>query len=155
MKRIALQVVPVIALLGACAPPTIYHKTGTAPAQVEAARTRCDVAALRAVPRDIRTRYIPATYLPSRRCTAHGRCFTHYLRVSPARHERYDANAALRARAADQCMIEAGFAPVRLPACDPATIAAPPEGAPQPGLGETSCARRTGPGEWRIVTPGE
>ena len=154
MRRIALRVVPVVALLGACAPPTIYHKTGAAPAQVEAARTRCEVAALRAVPRDIRTHYVPASYLPSRRCTAHGPCFTHYMLVSPARYESYDANAALRARAADQCMVEAGFAPVRLPACDPDTVAAPPADAAQPPLAETSCALRTGAGGWRIVTPG-
>ncbi|PKP62833.1 MAG: hypothetical protein CVT86_06790, partial [Alphaproteobacteria bacterium HGW-Alphaproteobacteria-8] len=59
----------------------------------------------------------------------------------------------LRARVVDQCMAEAGFRPVRLPACTRDTPA-PTAGSAQPPLGPTSCARRLPDGGWQVVTPG-
>ena len=142
-----------LALMAACAPPPLYHKAGADPALAEARRTQCEVAALREVPRDIRTTYVPPRYMPAPFFDAHGHRWHGFVLLEPGRTESYDANAALRARVVDQCMAEAGFRPVRLPACPP-DIPAPAPGAAQPPLGPASCARRMPEGGWQIVTPG-
>ncbi|MBE0454229.1 hypothetical protein [Roseovarius autotrophicus] len=151
MKRAA----PVLLLAGlvACAPPPLYHKAGADPAQLEALRTRCEVAALRDVPRDIRTTYVPPRYVPRAYYGLHGRHHGGVVLIEPGRTESYDANADLRARVVDQCVAEAGFRPVRLPACADGTPA-PEVGSPIPPLERTSCARRMPGGGWQIVTPG-
>ncbi len=139
--------------LAACAPPPLFHKAGAGPDQVAALRTQCEVAALRDVPRDIRTTYVPPRYIPHFYHGPHGRFHRGFVRVEPGRTESYDANADLRARVVDQCMAEAGFRPVRLPACTRDTPA-PTAGSAQPPLGPTSCARRLPDGGWQVVTPG-
>lgn len=142
-----------LAALTACAPPPLYHKPGAGPAQVEALRTHCEVAALRDVPRDIRTNYVPPRYIPRFYYGPHGHFHSGFVLTSPGRVESYDANADLRARVVDQCMAEAGFRPVRLPACA-SDLPAPPPGTALPPLGPTSCARRLPGGGWQVVTPG-
>lgn len=156
MTRIARLCLVCLVMLGACAPPALYHKPGAAPAQIEANLTTCLVSALNQVPRDIRTRYIPAQYAPYRYCNSRGRCYTRHRLISPARTESYDANEALRARVTEQCMAQAGYRPVSLPQCDPDRVRAAQIAAdtPQPRLEATSCTLRLPTGEWRIVTPG-
>lgn len=149
MKRIALCVV--LAFVGACAPPPLYHKAGADSAQRDAIETDCRIAALERVPRDMRTRYVAPRYMPGPACDVFGRCRHGFVLIEPARTETHDANAALRERAVAQCMAEAGFRQVRLPACAPGVKAAP--GATQPSLGLTSCARRLPDGGWQVVTP--
>ncbi len=145
----------VLAALAACAPPALYHKPGADPAQIESNLTTCEVAALGKVPRDIRTRFIPAQYSTRTYCNSYGRCFPRTYLVQPARTESYDANAALRSRVTQQCMAEAGYRPVSLPQCDPARVrlADLPAATRQPPLGPDSCALRLPSGKWRIVTP--
>ena len=150
MKRLAPLVC--LAALAACAPPPLYYKAGAAPGQVTALRTSCEVAALREVPRDIRTTYIPPRYMPHYYLGPYGHYHRGFVLIEPGRTESYDANAELRARVVDQCMAEAGFRPVRLPACAPDTPAPDPDSA-QPPLGPTSCARRLPGGGWQVVTP--
>jgi len=140
-----------LVLVAACAPPPLYYKAGADPAQRDAVLTRCEVAALAQVPRDIRTQYLPPRHMPHPYCGPYGRCGYGHVLIEPARTERYDANAELRARVVGQCMAEAGFRPVRLPACAPGVKAAP--GAAQPPLGSESCARRVPDGGWQVVTP--
>ncbi|SEM15966.1 hypothetical protein SAMN05443999_11438 [Roseovarius azorensis] len=144
-----------LAALTACAPPALYYKPGASPAQVESNLTNCAVAALDRVPRDIRTRFIPAQYSTRTYCNSYGRCYPRTYLVQPARTESYDANAALRGRVTEQCMAEAGYRPVSLPQCDPAEVrlSALPADPAQPPLGPGSCALRLASGKWRIVTP--
>lgn len=147
---------PLFGALVACASPVLYHRPGADPVQVEAERTRCEVAALREVPRDIRTRYHPPQYAPSVRCSPRGYCLQHYGLIAPGRAESYDANAGLRAGVVDQCMMQAGFRPVTLPRCAPGTEAADAAdgAAAQSDLAPDSCALRLPSGQWRIATPG-
>jgi hypothetical protein len=155
MRPVIHPLVIALAALVACAPPALYHKPGASPALVESTRTNCEVAALRSVPRDIRTRFIPAQYSYMPFCNHFGNCFHRTTMIQPPRTESFDANAALRARVVDQCMAEAGFRPVSLPQCDPDRVRSanlPPDTA-QPALGANSCALRLPSGQWRIVTP--
>ena len=87
-----------LALMAACAPPPLYHKAGADPALAEARRTQCEVAALREVPRDIRTTYVPPRYMPAPFFDAHGHRWHGFVLLEPGRTESYDANAALRDR---------------------------------------------------------
>lgn len=144
-----------LAAFTACAPPPLFHKPGASPAELQRNLTACEVSALREVPRDLRTRFIPAQYSSFPQCNAFGHCFPRTRLIQPARTESYDANAPLRARVTEQCMAQAGYRPVSLPACDPERVRAAslPAGAAQPSLGPGSCALRLASGEWRIVTP--
>ena len=151
-----LKRAPVLALaaLIACAPPALYYKPGASPVQIESNLTNGEVAALGKVPRDIRTRFIPAQYSTRTYCNSYGRCYPRTYLVQPARTESYDANAALRGRVTEQCIAEAGYRPVSLPQCDPAEVrlATLPADPAQPPLGPGSCALRLPSGKWRIVT---
>ncbi|NCQ23465.1 MAG: hypothetical protein COW54_16830 [Rhodobacteraceae bacterium CG17_big_fil_post_rev_8_21_14_2_50_63_15] len=155
MKPATRSLALACAVLAACAPPTLYHKPGASPALIQSTLTSCEVAALREVPRDIRTVFIPAQYSTLPFCNHFGACFPRTTMIQPARTESYDANAALRARVTDQCMAQAGFRPVSLRQCDPDQVRGadlPPDTA-QPALGANSCALRLPSGQWRIVTP--
>jgi hypothetical protein len=151
MNRVALCLILVVA--GACAPPPLYHKAGADPVRRDAVETDCRIAALQRVPRDMRTRVLAPRDMPGPACDLFGRCRHGFVRFEPARIESYDANEALRERAVAQCMAEAGFRPVRLPACGP-EIRAPEPGSAQPPIGPTSCARRLPDGGWQVITPG-
>ena len=67
-------------------------------ARMDRDETACEVTALRQVPPDLRSRYIPPTYSPYQICNALGHCSWHQRLVSPGRWERYDANEGLRAQ---------------------------------------------------------
>ena len=146
---------PALVLLAACAPLNIYYKEGADVAQSEANLTQCQVSALAEVPRDIRTRYIPAQYMPYSTCTAGGYCYRRYRMISPPRSESYDANANLRDKLVRQCMAMAGYRPVSLPRCDAETVRTTVLAATKtlPALTPESCAIRLESGNWQIVTP--
>lgn len=155
IHALALTLALTLAALAACAPPALYHRLGASPERVQGTLTYCEVAALRTVPRDLRTRFIPAQYSSFPFCNHFGNCFHRTTMIQPPRTETFDANDALRARVVDQCMAEAGFRPVALPQCDPTQVRRadlPPDGT-QPALGPDSCALRLPSGQWRIVTP--
>ncbi|MDT8326889.1 MAG: hypothetical protein RQ750_05800 [Roseovarius sp.] len=150
----ALPLVALV-LLAACAPLDIYYKEGADVAQSEINLTQCQVSALKEVPRDIRTRYIPARYAPYTHCNAGGYCRTHYRMISPPRSETYDANASLRDKRVGQCMAMAGYRPVSLPQCDPETTQQTTLRATKtlPPLSQKTCVIRLKSGNWQIVTP--
>lgn len=144
-----------LVLLGACTPLDIYYKEGADVAQSEANLTQCQVSALAEVPRDIRTRYIPAQYAPYSACTAGGHCYRRYRMIRPPRTTSYDANADLRDNLVRQCMAMAGYRPISLPQCDAVTARKTPLAATRtlPALTSKSCAIRLKSGNWQIVTP--
>lgn len=144
-----------LVLLGACAPLNIYYKDGADVAQSEANLTRCQVSALAQVPRDMRTRYIPARYAPYSTCNAGGYCYRRHRMISPPRTETYDANVNLRDKVVGQCMAMAGYRPVSVPQCDAETTRTTPLAATQtlPTLTPKSCAIRLKSGNWQIITP--
>ena len=144
-----------LAMLAACAPPPLWHKTGIAPARLHADLTACRVAALAQVPERIRRYYKPADYITRPVCDAAGNCYVQRILLRPAQYERFDANAGLREDVAQACMADKGYTQARLPACQS------PQGqkitvntaAPLPPLSDESCAVRLPSGDWRIITP--
>ncbi len=155
MYKIRSLTLLALVLLGACAPLSIYYKEGADVVQSEINLTQCQVSALKEVPRDIRTRYVPARYAPYTHCNAAGYCSTHYRMISPARTETYDANARLRVKVVDQCMAMVGYRPVALPQCNAETTRKTALTATKtlPPLTPKSCAIRLKSGNWQIVTP--
>ena len=144
-------------LLASCAPLQIYYKEGETVARMDRDQTTCEVSALRQVPADIRSRYIPPVYDRYRICHANGYCRWHSRLISPGRFESYDANAPLRGKVADQCMADQGYVKARIKRCDASTTRATPMRATQilPPLTAKSCAIRFRSGRWQIVTPGD
>lgn len=142
-------------LLAACAPLQIYYKEGETVARMDRDQTRCETGALRQVPSDIRSRYIPPTYAPYQVCNAHGYCYWHQRLVSPGRYEKYDANEALRGKVSAQCMADQGYALARIKRCDTTTTRQTQIHATRvlPPLSDNSCAIRLKSGRWQIVTP--
>ncbi|WP_135505563.1 hypothetical protein [Roseovarius aestuariivivens] len=150
-----LLILAACALLSGCLPVPLYYREGAAVAQIDAAETRCRVAALREVPEARRTRYIPPTYSYPTTCNAAGVCRTTPILISPGRWETYDANEGLRAETAKLCMAEKGYARIRLKPCAPAVIEATRLTATQvqPALTARSCIIRLNTGRYKIVTP--
>ena len=156
MRPVSLLLVPLVPLLlSGCAPLSLYYKEGESVARMEQTQTACAVAARKDVPPDIRTRYIPPTYMPYQSCTANGQCHTHYRILTPGRVEQYDAAEALRGKVEGQCMAARGYARVSVPQCDAETTRATVLRATQtlPPLTRDSCAIRLKSGRWQIVTP--
>lgn len=155
MYQIRSLTLSAFVLLGACAPLSIYYKEGADVAQSEINLTQCQVSALKEVPRDLRSRYIPARYAPYTHCNAAGYCSTHYRMISPPRTETYDASAKLRDKVVGQCMAMVGYRPVSLSACDAETTRKTALAATKtlPPLTPKSCAIRLKSGNWQIVTP--
>ncbi|MEO3417344.1 hypothetical protein AAFO92_22025 [Roseovarius sp. CAU 1744] len=139
----------------ACAPLQLYYKEGETVARMDRDETRCEVTALRQVPTDIRTRYIPPQYQHYKVCHGTGYCSWHRRLISPGRHESYDANLPLRARVTEQCMADKGYVRTKIKRCDAATTEATTLRATQvlPPVSEKSCAIRLKSGRWQIVTP--
>ena len=143
--------------LAACAPLTVYYKTGASVAAMEQTLNQCEVEALQKVPPRILTRYIQPVTAPYTHCDANGNCYTYYRTITPGRLERYDADEGLREKTARLCMAGAGYQKVSIKECDPDQIEATrPLRATQtfPPLTEASCAVRLKSGRWKIVTPG-
>ncbi|MCZ0810944.1 MAG: hypothetical protein ACQEVT_11940 [Pseudomonadota bacterium] len=154
-RRIFLAPLAALLALAACSPPALYHKPGATVAQLDRDETACQVAALRQVPEQIRTRYTPPEYRMEPICFANGACTWRRVQIRAAQYERYDANQGLRARVARQCMADRGYARIELPACDGAVAGNVTihSDDPLPVLDETSCAVRTKAGNWRVHNP--
>lgn len=141
--------------LAACFPLSLYYQEGTPVARIDADQTNCEIDALQKVPVDLRRRFISPIYDYKTICNAAGACSTYRVLISPGRWESYDANEALRAKVARQCMHAKGYERVQLPACSPAVIEATTITATrvQPPITNKSCAIRLKSGRYQIVTP--
>ena len=144
-----------LSVLSACAPPPLWYRSGISPTRLSQDLTACRVAALKTVPTEIRSRYIPAEYISQPVCTPSGHCYWRRVLVRPAQYERYDVNAPLREDVVQACMADKGYTQVRLPACqsEGGQKITVNTAAPLPPLTDQSCAVRLKSGEWRIVTP--
>ena len=156
MKYFTKVLITAAAVLSACAPLHIYYKQGQTVARMDRDETDCEITALRQVPPDIRTRYIPPTYTTYPVCIANGHCYWRKRLVSPGRYEKYDANISLRTKVTEQCMADKGYVKTSIKRCDAQTTRATPLRATQvlPPVTANSCAIRLKSGRWQIVTPG-
>ncbi len=156
MPRPALFLLGFAAIaLAACGPLGIYHKPGAEVSTMNRTLTNCEVEALGKVPVDRRIERDPVRMVPRRICDAQGNCTVVYDRIG-GEVRTFDANAGLRQRVLNQCMSDAGYRFVELPACSQAIKRAAPPAATtiMPQLAPTSCAIRNNDGSWQIVTPG-
>ncbi|MEO1137884.1 MAG: hypothetical protein AAFW87_00370 [Pseudomonadota bacterium] len=142
-------------LLSGCLPLSVYYREGAQVSRIDSDRSTCALFALRQVPVRKLTRYIPPTYSYKQSCNASGACTTIPVLISPGRWETYDANEGLRAKVAEQCMVEQGYQKVRIKPCPPAVIENTTIRATQvqPPLTTASCAIRIKGDKYQIVTP--
>ncbi|WP_120501168.1 hypothetical protein [Roseovarius sp. EL26] len=143
-----------VMILASCAPPNIFYKQGSTAISTDRDRGACEQQAMRDVPPQIHTRYIPPVY--SYRPVCNGtHCYNRQILVSPGRWEQYDAAASLRAKAVDQCMASNGYSQISLPRCEEDITRGRkiPINTPMPTITEQSCAVKAKSGQWRIITP--
>ena len=125
-------VIPFMMVLAGCAPLDTYYKPGATVANPP--------------------QFVP----PHQRCNSLGQCHVTPGYFVPGPIYEIDPNAQLRRRVVGQCMADAGFAPVSIPAC-PSNVA---KAAPRlstitlPALNANSCAIRNRDGSFQIVTRG-
>lgn len=144
-------------VLGACAPLNTYYKPGASVALVQSKTIDCQVIALGKVPVATQIVREPGQFVPERRiCNASGQCRITGGYFVPGAVYTIDPNENLRARVVRQCMADAGFAPVSIPACPDAVARAAPSAATTrlPELTETSCVIRNPNGSFQIVNRG-
>jgi len=144
-------------MLGACAPLNTYYKPGASVTATERQTLACEVDALAKAPRALRTLQGPSRFVPARQiCNSSGACRTIPAYFEPGPVYTVDANEELRARVERQCMADAGFAPVSIPACPSGVAqAAPPRTTTTlPPLNAKSCAIKNPDGSFQIVTRG-
>ena len=156
LPRPALWVLGLAALgLAACGPLGMYHKPGEQVSTMNRVLTNCEVEALGKVAVDRRVERDPVRIVPRRVCDRHGNCRVFYDRFG-GQVRTYDANAGLRQRVLNQCMTDAGYRYVELPACSAGVKRAAPVAATTvlPQLAPNSCAIRNDDSSWQIVTPG-
>ncbi len=153
-RRLTFALAAGLVLTG-CAPLQIYYKEGETVARMDRDRTGCEVRALRQVPPDIRSRYIPPIYTPYQVCTGHGICYWRHRLTAPGRYEEYDASLPLRTKVTRQCMADQGYALAKFKPCDGDTVRATRKHATRvlPPITDASCAIRLKSGRWQIVTP--
>lgn len=142
-------------LLAGCAPLNLYYREGVPVQRLNSDLGSCTQKALRDVPVDQDTRYIPGQEIPQTLCNASGFCQTVWVQVSPDRIETYDANEGRREQYETACMAQAGYQPVSLPPCNDAVVRATRLSATKvlPPLASNSCAIRLKTGKYQIVTP--
>ncbi len=144
-------------LLAACAPLQTNYKAGVSVTQLNRDQTQCDVRAEREVPTRLQIRRLPPEFVPARRvCRKDGKCRVIEGYWIPGNTVTYDPNQNLRARVAQQCMADRGYAPVSIPACGDAVRAAAPARATTrlPRLTDRSCVIRNRDGSFQIVNVG-
>ena len=143
------------ACLMGCLPLTTYYKEGERVSRIDSDLVNCRVFAFEQVPKDIRRRYIRPVYKHRKRCNAQGKCVTRRVLVRHGRWEHYDANVRLRGDVQQQCMINKGYAQVKVNACSPQVIEDTKISATTvlPALTPGSCAIRLTSGRYQIVTP--
>ena len=137
-------VISFMAVLAGCTPLDTYYKPGATVANMQRTTTECAVSALEKVP--------PST----QRCNGQGQCHVTPGYFVPGAVYEVDPNAQLRRRVVGQCMTDAGFAPVSIPACPTNVAKAAPRASTTtlPALNANSCAIRNHDGSFQIVTRG-
>jgi hypothetical protein len=146
-----------LAALASCAPLETYYKPGADVATVQRQTTSCEVEALAKVPASYVTRQAPPRFMPPQNlCNAAGECRAVPGYFIPGAFYEVDPNAELRQRVEVQCMADAGFVPVSIPACPSGVAkAAPPRATTTlPPLNAKSCVIRNSDGSFQIVTQG-
>lgn len=119
-KMVALGAV--LALIG-CAPQisTVAWKPGTTSEARQADIDDCQIAAMKDVPKDVRTDYDPGFSSPGTvQCNTIGTstyCNTVGAVNIPGSVSQYDANSPLRTRVADRCLRAKGYEIFQLPKC--------------------------------------
>ena len=153
------------AALAGCAPTTarVYVQEGSTGPAREAQLTRCQVDALRQVPRALGMRRSPLGVTPGAVGPLYTQCIPRrdrrdrlrcVSRPGPVfgpyayggRVETYDLNAPLRGRVTEQCMADRGYRRGTLPVCSPAEAAAGPAypaRGPMPDPAAILCYDRT------------
>ena len=157
MKQPLTMAVMGCLLLGACAPLNTYYKPGASVTATERQTLACEVDALAKAPRALRTVRGPSRFVPARQiCDNSGKCRSFPAYFEPGPVYTVDANQELRDRVERQCMADAGFAPVSIPACPSSVAQAAPTAATTtlPPLTPKSCAIRNSDGSFQIVTRG-
>ncbi len=147
----------ILGVVAGCAPLNTYYKPGASVADVRRQTTACEVSALDKVPPSTQIRHEPPVFVPPRRvCNSSGQCRTFPGYFEPGATYSFDPNDGLRARVEGQCMADAGFAPVSIPACPSGVANAAPAGATTtlPALNDASCVIRNKDGSFQIVTRG-
>lgn len=160
-KRMSLRL-PVLTgvaavFITACAPLNTYYKPGASVTATQRQTLSCEVEALEKAPRATRTVQEPSRFVPPRRiCKSDGTCRTFAGYFEPGQIYTIDPNSDLRARVERQCMADAGFAPVSIPACPASVADAAPARATTtlPPLNPKSCAIKNPDGSFQIVTRG-
>lgn len=139
--------------LAACGPVSTYYQPGVTQDVLRADGLDCEVASLRAAPVANEIRQRPPVFVPpTQRCDATG-CYVTPGYWVDGRIYTVDVNADLRARLTDQCMLERGYQPVRIPQCSAnvAKAAPAPESQRLPQLTDNSCAIRHPDGSLQVV----
>lgn len=141
--------------LAGCTPLSLFYKEGTPVQRLNSDLADCKLRALRDVPVDQDTRFIPGDKAPKSICDAAGVCHTVWVQITPDKVETFDANEGAREDYVEACMAKSGYAPVRLPACNDAIRQSTPLAATKvlPPLSAESCAIRLKTGQYQIVTP--
>ena len=153
MKPFHAAICLTMALVG-CGPLNTNYKEGVSVATLNRDQTACDVAALRDVPVATQIRRLPPEYIPPlRRCKKNGDCVVIPGYWLPGEIVTYDANARLRARAAQQCMSAKGYTRVSIPPCPGNVAQSAPVAATTrlPRLTPTTCVIRNRDGSVQIV----
>ncbi|MGR3511071.1 MAG: hypothetical protein ACU0FF_17420 [Sulfitobacter sp.] len=146
-----------MAVLAGCAPLDTYYKPGATVANMQRTTTECAVSALEKVPPSTQLVRDPPQFVPPhQRCNSHGQCHVTPGYFVPGAVYEIDPNAQLRRRVVGQCMADAGFDPVSIPACPSSVARAAPvmSTTTLPALNAKSCAIRNRDGSFQIVTRG-
>lgn len=147
---------PMLALLSACGPLSIFYKPGASVARMQSDQTGCEVDATQKAPVANQIRQNPPIYVPGRQVCHQNGCYTEPGYWLPGSTYTVDVNADLRRRVLAQCMANKGYRPVEIPNC-PSSVASsvpPAQTTKLPTLTERSCAIRNKDGSWQIVTRG-
>tara|TARA_R110002124_G_C8718378_1_gene495510 strand:- start:194 stop:667 length:474 start_codon:yes stop_codon:yes gene_type:complete len=150
-------VISFMAVLAGCTPLDTYYKPGATVANMQRTTTECAVSALEKVPPSTQLVRDPPQFVPPhQRCNGQGQCHVTPGYFVPGAVYEVDPNAQLRRRVVGQCMTDAGFAPVSIPACPTNVAKAAPRASTTtlPALNANSCAIRNRDGSFQIVTRG-
>lgn len=129
----------------------MYYQPGIPVAALVEDELSCEVSALQDAPvAKIRQQGAPIFVPPRRHCDSAGHCWSEGGYWEPGMVYTVDANRALRARLALNCMAKRGYLEVSLPQCTPGTRAAGPTEV-LPPLTPNTCILRNRDGSFSIL----
>lgn len=142
--------------LAACAPLTIYHRTGVAVTRMQSDLLDCEIAALRDAPVASEIRQRPPVFVRGRKICRDSVCQFEPGYWLDGDIYTVDVNADLRKRSEGRCMARQGYQPVQVQLCRASVKASvvPQQTRVLPELSENACAIRYEAGVWQIVNPG-